>query len=823
MHPANLYLMNRPDLISTFTKIELWKQTQYKRIVYLDADMVVLRAPNELLTMDTNFAAVPDVGWPDCFNSGVMVLNPNMGDYYALLALARRGISFDGADQGLLNMHFADWERLSFAYNCTPNANYQYVPAFRHFQSTISMIHFIGAEKPWRQGRDHSTRSDVYGELLARWWAVYDRHYRRPVISNGYYQPQKKVQDYVRGEETKYEPVQERRASSGYQITQPKPQTAPGIHPYAPPEDSAAMERPFGDQPTLDERIGQNTYHPTPTQEQRRFSAPYADWEPTRQPPPPGSKPEAVNFPSQQYEMSESNQLFEPPSQYPEPPKDMWYDVPQTKPEPTAAPKAIFPWEERAPKATRVFPKSREATPPSETRTPSEGGTPTTSSNAQERARQESIASTVSQALSQSSQAPRAPSPSQHIFPWEARAPKPTRVFPQDKAPSPPPPTRSVTVDGYSDPSITGQDTAASQTAQPAKRLPDNPWVAFAQQSNTWDEDPDIARFMESFNKPRRAPVQVVHDSRPPATSGDTTLPIRERRASLKLTDFPTEIERPSLPVTPAPIRRSTIWGSEQGDEGKDGLAVAQGVPRQDEWVRRFTSHYLPALPNPLLRDIDGVLHLTCQHCNQQNPLIKLEELQRKQSLIMTGGEDPIEQSKTPPRREMPESNSAEEVVVAAMRAANLVQQKRTTPAKPILRQPHFEVTEAEDSQLGNESLVTTAHMTATGSKSPTRFNPIILEGEAASERGTPNTEGSLRPEGPSGVNIRQDSNHTTSSNETTTASHHHSRSFYDFSTASLSPTHERKSWNDPARDAIKKELEVTHADEDVISPTAVA
>ncbi|KAI9857819.1 MAG: glycogenin glucosyltransferase, partial [Pleopsidium flavum] len=97
--PANLYLMNRPDLASTFTKIALWRQTQFRKIVYIDADVVTLRAPDELFRLETTFAAVPDIGWPDCFNSGVLALSPNMGDYYALLALAQRGISFDGADQ----------------------------------------------------------------------------------------------------------------------------------------------------------------------------------------------------------------------------------------------------------------------------------------------------------------------------------------------------------------------------------------------------------------------------------------------------------------------------------------------------------------------------------------------------------------------------------------------------------------------------------------------------------------------------------------------------------------------------------------------------
>lgn len=176
--PANLWLMDRPDLISTFTKIELWRQTQYRRIVYIDCDIVALRAPDELLSLDVDFAAAPDVGWPDCFNSGVMVLRPNLQDYYALKALADRGISFDGADQGLLNEHFRDWHRLSFTYNCTPSANYQYIPAYKYFQSTISLIHFIGAQKPWGMARQVDPVDSPYNQLLGRWWAVYDKHYR---------------------------------------------------------------------------------------------------------------------------------------------------------------------------------------------------------------------------------------------------------------------------------------------------------------------------------------------------------------------------------------------------------------------------------------------------------------------------------------------------------------------------------------------------------------------------------------------------------------------------------------------------------------------
>lgn len=214
--PASLFLINRPDLITTFTKVELWRQTQFQRIVYLDADVLALRAPDELLSLsllstttstgEKRIAAAPDTGWPDCFNSGVMVLTPNMADYHALRDRAERGVTYDGADQGLLNMYFGEegWERLRFGYNCTASripgtpagagvgvgsfgagvgagSQYQYLPAYRHFAGSVRLAHFVGAVKPWsatRAQRQEEERREVYDELVGRWWEVYHRCYR---------------------------------------------------------------------------------------------------------------------------------------------------------------------------------------------------------------------------------------------------------------------------------------------------------------------------------------------------------------------------------------------------------------------------------------------------------------------------------------------------------------------------------------------------------------------------------------------------------------------------------------------------------------------
>jgi glycogenin glucosyltransferase len=45
------------------------------------------------------------------------------------------------------------------------------------------MVHFIGADKPWKAGRNASYGSSAYDEMVGRWWAVYDRHYREKVSS----------------------------------------------------------------------------------------------------------------------------------------------------------------------------------------------------------------------------------------------------------------------------------------------------------------------------------------------------------------------------------------------------------------------------------------------------------------------------------------------------------------------------------------------------------------------------------------------------------------------------------------------------------------
>ncbi|ORY98587.1 nucleotide-diphospho-sugar transferase [Syncephalastrum racemosum] len=219
--PENLQILGRPDLGLTFTKIHLWRLTQYRKLVFLDADTLPLRPIDDLFERPS-FAAAPDVGWPDCFNSGVFVAEPSEATYQGLKAMACASGSFDGnhredeegyqhkeayqrkkigrsgslkhcqskgGDQGLLNSYFDSWpqtpaHRLPFTYNTTPSASYSYAPAYLEFRDRIAVIHFIGKSKPWGYQRfadgtvyvpDNKEKSPI--DMVQQWWDVWNTHY----------------------------------------------------------------------------------------------------------------------------------------------------------------------------------------------------------------------------------------------------------------------------------------------------------------------------------------------------------------------------------------------------------------------------------------------------------------------------------------------------------------------------------------------------------------------------------------------------------------------------------------------------------------------
>lgn len=247
------------------------------------------------------------------------------------------------------------------------------------------------------------------------------------------------------------------------------------------------------------------------------------------EPPPLNSKPEGISLDQKTYTMSQDTKLFQPPTSYPEAPKNMYYKVPETKPE--------------------------------------------------------------SQNITQ-------------VFPWESHAPRPTRVFPEERPIPAAPPDYSVIIqpdEPEDEPKLEAAIESAHKSSPPPVQTPFEPSAYSFEdytRSNAWDEDPHIQRYIETVQQAQRPKTQVISGSAQPSPSASNSTATSyfsstatgsssSHRPSTILTDFPSEVDRPSLPVTPAPIRRDLGVGSEDDNDASTvtGLPAVEGVPSQADWV----------------------------------------------------------------------------------------------------------------------------------------------------------------------------------------------------------------------------------------------
>lgn len=176
---AHLALLKRPELGVTFTKLHCWTLTQYKKCVFLDADILAIQNADDLFDQP-ELSAASDIGWPDCFNSGLFVFVPSQDTYSRLLQHADNVGSFDGGDQGLLNTFFSNWNRLSFVYNMVASVTYTYLPAYKQYGKDVKFVHFLGATKPWEQSFHYSSGTVItkpgqehISSHLNAWWRIF--------------------------------------------------------------------------------------------------------------------------------------------------------------------------------------------------------------------------------------------------------------------------------------------------------------------------------------------------------------------------------------------------------------------------------------------------------------------------------------------------------------------------------------------------------------------------------------------------------------------------------------------------------------------------
>ncbi|CCI39581.1 unnamed protein product [Albugo candida] len=164
-------------LNSAYTKLHIFGLKEYQKIVYIDADALILTNIDELFDLDTNFAAAPDIFPPDRFNAGVLVVKPDYNVFQELLAKARAVKSYDGGDTGFLNLVFPDWferdaiSRLHFRYNAQRTMHWlvnSKNPGYWEALKPLKILHFSSNPKPWEETKR-------IGELEMTWWTYYTK------------------------------------------------------------------------------------------------------------------------------------------------------------------------------------------------------------------------------------------------------------------------------------------------------------------------------------------------------------------------------------------------------------------------------------------------------------------------------------------------------------------------------------------------------------------------------------------------------------------------------------------------------------------------
>ncbi|EEE58453.1 hypothetical protein OsJ_09685 [Oryza sativa Japonica Group] len=158
--------------------------TDYDRVVFVDADILVLRDLDALFGFP-QLTAVGNDG--SLFNSGVMVIEPSQCTFQSLIRQRRTIRSYNGGDQGFLNEVFVWWHRLPRRVNYLKNfwANTTAERAlkerlFRADPAEVWSIHYLGL-KPWTCYRDYDCNWNIGDQRVyasdaahARWWQVYD-------------------------------------------------------------------------------------------------------------------------------------------------------------------------------------------------------------------------------------------------------------------------------------------------------------------------------------------------------------------------------------------------------------------------------------------------------------------------------------------------------------------------------------------------------------------------------------------------------------------------------------------------------------------------
>ena len=164
---------NKPvfhDPLDNFCKLSVWRLTRYERVVFLDADTLVIKNIDRLFGYP-EFSAAPNLyetlADMHRLNSGVFVAAPSTDTYAAMLdRLDEADVFWRRTDQTFFESYFQDWHGLPYTYNALQYVYFNLPQMWRW--SSIKVVHYQ-YEKPWQE--DHQ-KADKLRPLIDLWQTV---------------------------------------------------------------------------------------------------------------------------------------------------------------------------------------------------------------------------------------------------------------------------------------------------------------------------------------------------------------------------------------------------------------------------------------------------------------------------------------------------------------------------------------------------------------------------------------------------------------------------------------------------------------------------
>lgn len=158
--------------LDNFIKLRLWELDEYERVIFIDADALVVRNIDKLFAYP-EFSAAPNVYETLAdfhrLNSGVFVATPSKRTFETMIkVLDQPDAYWRRTDQSFLEHFFPDWHGLPVFYNML-----QYVwfnlPELWDWNS-VHVVHYQ-YEKPWQNNHPKTKQLQV---LIDLWNAYYE-------------------------------------------------------------------------------------------------------------------------------------------------------------------------------------------------------------------------------------------------------------------------------------------------------------------------------------------------------------------------------------------------------------------------------------------------------------------------------------------------------------------------------------------------------------------------------------------------------------------------------------------------------------------------